>query len=205
LFPCFKHLQPNRELLSLSSNFGRQGQTLALIITGRGLIDTTAVTFGTDITTQKFTVIDDEHIEAEISIAPGAVLGPRSFQVTSANTVVESEDFDLRFEVTAPIAPRIFSISPNSGLQGSNETLTIEGVGLTGASQVEFSGTDLTIRDILVVDDSQLTATLVISGRAPAGFQQFQVTVTTPGGSGILLLRFDVMTGIIAPDDPEEI
>ena len=59
--------------------------------------------------------------------------------------------------------------------------------------------------DILVVDDSQLTATLVISGRAPAGFQQFQVTVTTPGGSGILLLRFDVMTGIIAPDDPEEI
>jgi hypothetical protein len=196
---------PLVKLSSVSSNSGRQGQTLSLIIMGKGLIDTTAVTFGNDITTQKFTVIDDQQIEVEISIAPGAALGSRSFQVTTAHVVVESEDFDLSFEVMAPIVPRIFRIRPTSGFQGSNLTLTIEGIGLSGASRVEFSGTGLTTRDITVIDDEQLTATLVISDRASAGLQQFQVTVTTAGGSGLFRLNFDVMTGIIVPDRPDEL
>ena len=75
------------------------------------------------------------------------------------------------------------SINPTSGTQGTQSLqATISGQNLSGAQDVTFSGTGVTLNRIISSDANSITADIAIAANARAGARSF--TVTTPGGRG---------------------
>jgi hypothetical protein len=77
--------------------------------------------------------------------------------------------------------PTLTSIAPNTGDQNTSETVTLTGVGLTGATALNISGGGITFSGLTVVNDTTITATFSIS--ATAALTARNVTVTTPAGT----------------------
>lgn len=75
---------------------------------------------------------------------------------------------------TPVAAPMISAISPTSGAAAGGESIVISGAGLTGATEVQFGGTDAA--SFTVDSDTQITA------MTPPLTGEFDVTVTTPAG-----------------------
>ncbi len=77
-----------------------------------------------------------------------------------------------------PVAPSITSLSPNTGSTAGGNTVTINGSAFTGATDVNFAGTDFPSGSFTVVSDSKITLT------APAhAAGTFDVTVTNAIGT----------------------
>jgi Tol biopolymer transport system component len=75
---------PPAHAMSISPNQGTQGQTLDnVIITGNGFIEVARVSFGDGITVNSYRVTSYAQIRLNITIAPGAMVGPRNVSVTS--------------------------------------------------------------------------------------------------------------------------
>jgi hypothetical protein len=80
--------------------------------------------------------------------------------------------------------PKLSSITPNTGLRGTNVAVTLIGsdlVALAGATSVNVSGAGVTVTSITVVSDSEIMATFSIT--TTAGLTTRNVTVTTPNGT----------------------
>lgn len=74
----------------------------------------------------------------------------------------------------APVSPAITGVSPTTGAAGTSVTIT--GLGFTGATAVQFGGTDAT--QMNVASDTQITATSPTGGTGAV-----DITVTTPAGT----------------------
>lgn len=92
--------------------------------------------------------------------------------------------------VSATVGPYIQSISPGNFTRGTSTSVTINGVGLTGATALRFitaSGsidTSITVSNISVTPDgSSLTATITVSAGSAVG-SRF-VIIATPNGDSI--------------------
>jgi len=101
--------------------------------------------------------------------------------------------------VSATAGPYIQSISPNSVTRGTSVSVTINGVGLTGATTLRLinasgaNDTSITVSNIVVSGDgTSLTATLTIAGGAALGTRV--MVIPTPNGDSI---RVDVGTNTI--------
>ncbi|GAI53247.1 unnamed protein product, partial [marine sediment metagenome] len=68
---------------SVSPDSGEQGATLEVTIGGTNFTGATAVSFGTGITVNSFTVVSATQITASISISATATLGLRDVSVTT--------------------------------------------------------------------------------------------------------------------------
>ncbi len=79
--------------------------------------------------------------------------------------------------VAAP--PTVTGLSPSSGPAAGGTSVTITGIGFTGATAVDFGTTAAT--DVVVVNDTTITAD------SPAGSGVADVTVTTPIGTSAKL------------------
>ena len=79
------------------------------------------------------------------------------------------------FESTFAAAPTVTAISPATGPATGGTTVTITGMGFTGATAVDFGNT--AAASFTVVSDTQITAT------SPLGTGTVDVTVTTPAGT----------------------
>ncbi len=89
-------------LLSISPEAVYQRETVEMTITGTGLSDVNEVIFlGSGLSSDRVTVVDDTQVTFELTIDKEAALGPRLFQVRTANDVLESLKFDLQIEVLA--------------------------------------------------------------------------------------------------------
>jgi hypothetical protein len=82
-------------------------------------------------------------------------------------------------EVQGLVHPVLSSISPTSGFRGNNYDVTLTGTGLTGGT-VAVSGTNVTASNVVVVSDTQITATFAIAPAAATGARN--VSVTTSNG-----------------------
>jgi hypothetical protein len=80
-----------------------------------------------------------------------------------------------------PPAPRLTSIAPNSGNQGSSVPVTLTGTALTGATAVHINDPNITVSGITVVNDTTVTTTFTIAPVTVAGAKT--VSVSTPGGT----------------------
>ncbi len=96
--------------------------------------------------------------------------------------------------VSATMGPHIQSITPNSLSRGTAVSITINGVGLTGATTLRFinasgsNDTSITVSNVVVsADGTSLTATLTVSGGAALGTRI--IIVPTPNGDS---MRVDV-------------
>ncbi|MEU8587329.1 IPT/TIG domain-containing protein [Streptomyces sp. NPDC048664] len=78
--------------------------------------------------------------------------------------------------------PVVSSVSPNQGPNLGGTSVTITGIGLTGATLVRFGANPAT--NVIVVSSTQITAT------TPAGSGTVNVSVTTPGGTSSQTVPF---------------
>jgi hypothetical protein len=142
---------------------GEAGGTM-VAITGTGLGDTSAVSFGSAPATT-FTVVSGTQIVAVSPPGTGAV----NVSVTTGNGHSNGSPFTYRS------APTASSVDPNAGPQNGGNTVIIRGAGFDGATAVTFGGTAAT--SFVVVSDSMITAV------TPGGHGPVTVIVTTPIGT----------------------
>ena len=92
--------------------------------------------------------------------------------------------------VSATKGPHIQSISPGNITHGTSVTLTVNGIGLSGATAIRFitasgaNDTTITVSNIVVNGDgTSLTATLTVSGSSALGNRV--VFISTPNGDTV--------------------
>jgi hypothetical protein len=74
---------PAPDVTSVNPDSGNQGQTLEAVIIGTNLGGATVVSFGDNITINSYALDSDIQVTANISIAAGAITGPRDVSVTT--------------------------------------------------------------------------------------------------------------------------
>ncbi len=134
-------------------------------IWGANFTGVTAVNFGTTAATS-FTLVSDTEVTAT---SPGGT-GVVDVTVTTPGGISATSSSD-HFSYT----PVVAAIGPAFGKPAGGTQITIEGLGLTGVTAVNFGSTAAT--SFTVVSDTQITAT------APAGTGVVDVTVVSPTGT----------------------
>jgi len=88
--------------------------------------------------------------------------------------------------ISAADVPVITTINPSSGAPGATlNGVVIIGTDLTGTTAVTFSGNGVTASNIVEISDTQITATVTITGAALPGMRN--VTVTSAKGTSASL------------------
>jgi branched-chain amino acid transport system substrate-binding protein len=184
----------NVTVTGISPSSGEVEDTLAVTITGTNFTDASAVSFGSGITVNSFTVDSETRITANISIAATTTAGLRDVTVT---TPIGTGTRTGGFTVTGglPPPPTVTGTSPGSAKVGDTLDVTITGTNLTGASAVSF-GSEITVNSFTVDSATQITAELTIDTAAGTGTRD--VSVTTPNGTGTDTGGFTV-SGLQAP------
>ncbi len=170
---------------SIEPGSGYPGQTLNVVIEGRGLAGATAVNLGSGIVVS-ITGTSPTQITAGITISDSAEIGDRDVSVsTPGGTSTKT----AAFGVDPLPSPTIVSVSPLSGVQGQSLTATLTGTDLGGAMAVDF-GSGIAVTGHAVKSSTQITAGITIEGSAAVGLRD--VSVTAPGGTAILEGGFSV-------------
>jgi len=85
--------------------------------------------------------------------------------------------------------PTVLSATPNSAKRGETKDIVLAGTLLTGATAVDF-GALITVDHFHVDSDNQVTANIILGSGATLGARD--VSITTPGGVGVLTAGFTV-------------
>jgi hypothetical protein len=172
-------------IASLSPDYGSQGATLGVTITGRNFSGASDLRFGTGIALNSFTVLDSNKIAADITIVAGAAIGAMDVSV-----VTPGGFFSLPNGFTVKQGlPSIISIIPDNGSQGATLTIIINGSNLGGATSVSF-GSGVAVQSFSNLSPTQLSVNLTIGEDAATGVRD--ISVTTPGGSSTLGNSFSI-------------
>ena len=174
-------------LTSISPASGNRGTTgLAVTLTGTGLTGTTAVNFAnTGVMVTGFTVTSATTVTATINIAAGATAGAGNVTVTGAGGTSNA----VTFTVTVPPIG-LTSISPNTGVLGTTETVTLTGISFQGtvalpahnATSIGITGSGISYTGFTVVNDTTITASFTISS-ATSTLGAHNITVATTTGA----------------------
>jgi len=153
-------------ITSLTPTSGPAAGGTAVTITGTGFTGATGATFGGTAGTA-FTVVNDTTI---------TVTSPAHVPAT-VDVVVQHPNGDSQpGAFTFLAAPAILSLTPTSGPETGDTTVTITGTGFTGATGVTFGGTAGS--GFAVVNDT--TITVVTPAHAPGATD---VVVQSPNGT----------------------
>src|SRR2546426_4236298 len=86
--------------------------------------------------------------------------------------------------LSLPIVPTISSVSPSTGLQGANLTVTVTGTNFKAGASAGV-GAGITVGSTTVVSSTQLSVALAIEATAAMGARD--VTVSNPDGQSVVL------------------
>ncbi len=130
-----------------------------------------------------------------IAISPLAAVGNRTVTLTTGAQSASSLDAGSFFAVTAGNAA-VAQVSPSSGRQAENLTVTVTGTNthLANGSTVMSFGGDITVTSVLV--NSPTSATVNISVSPSASLGAHTVTATTLGEVATLSNGFTVTAGL---------
>jgi hypothetical protein len=163
-------------LASISSTSGAQGNNATITLTGLGTHWETAATnvsLGAGINVGNITVNNSHSLSANISIGPGAAVGPRTVTVTTNGEIVS---LSSAFNVTAA-TPYLSNVTPTSGQQGQqNLNVVITGVYTTfaaGPLSANF-GPNITVNSVIANSDTSATANISIANTAATDDYQRQ-------------------------------
>jgi hypothetical protein len=157
------------------------GAPVAAVIGGSNLSGATAVTFTDPAVTAVVDSSTAVSVNITVTVAGGAVPGPKAFSVTTPGGTANSPG-GVNFNVTGVIpAPTITLIDVHTGAQGATVAAVITGTNLTGASGVAFSGAGITATIQPGGTATTLPISIIIGAAATVGARTF--TVTTPGGT----------------------
>ncbi len=163
-------------IASVNPNQGIQGQTENVTITGNYFTGATLVSFGPGITVNSFTVDNNTQITVSITIDGAATAGYRDVSVTTP----DGSDTEANAFLVVGI-PTISSVSPSQAVQGQALSITITGTNLLGVTTVDF-GSWITVNGFTVDSNTQITASITVSGLATPGARS--VSVTNAAGTG---------------------
>ncbi|HEY1902662.1 MAG TPA: Ig-like domain-containing protein [Terracidiphilus sp.] len=194
-------------LLAISPNVGQQGTTATVQILGRFTnfnASTTSAAFNQDIMVTSINVIDSENMTANITISPNAYVDSGSpcghvLTITTGNEQVSTSQTpgsEYNFCVQQG-AEEITAVAPNSGLQGSSESVTITGSAtnfINGVSTVSLGDSGIAEGTVVVASPTSLTVPLAISTSSSTGYHT--VTVTTLGEVATQQFAFTVVPGV---------
>lgn len=174
---------------------GNQNTTLNVVVTGLSthfVQGTTTASFGAGITVNSVTVTNATSARVNITIQAAAALGARTVTMTT-NTEVATET--NAFTVVTGI-PQVAGVVPGTGAQGTSVSLTVTGLFTNFASnvsQLTFSGSGITVNQVVVNSSTQLTAQVSVASNALPGPRT--VTVTTNTEAASLIGGFTVVAG----------
>jgi Bacterial Ig domain/IPT/TIG domain len=168
---------PAPGLASCSPASGIQGSIVPVTLTGSNFISgATVVVSNAGVTVSSITVVSATQITAMFTLAASAPLGAANVTVTTSG----GTSAPTVFTVNAP-PPVVTSISPGSGRLAFSEFVTISGTGFAAGATVAVSDPEVTVRNVTIVDSTQITATFDVGFGASLGAAN--VTVTTSGGT----------------------
>ena len=172
-----------------SPSSGHQGDTSdSITLTGQFthfVQGQTSVTFGSsDITVipGSVTVNSATSVTVSISIAVTALIGAHNVAVTTGSEVAVGNSV---FTVLAGL-PAV-SLSPNSGVQGTNPTITITGTFTNftqGQTTANFGGSDITAGAVTVNSPTQATVQIQISVAASLGQRTISINTGSQSAPG---------------------
>ena len=154
----------------VASDVGPLGGGTTVTIVGADLDGATAVSFGLNAGT--ITADSDDQITA---ISPAGDAGAVEVTVTTPGGISQPT-LDDQFTYYAP--PTVTGISPTSGAADGIGSVTISGMNLAGATEVEFGNSQGGIQ-------SDSAGQIVARFPVGTGGQSVQVTVITPGGMAV--------------------
>ncbi len=174
---------------AVSPNSGPAAGGTGVTITGTGFTGATAVDFGGSNAATGVIVNSDTSISATSPSGSGTV----DVTVTApGGTSAANPPGDQFTYVGVPPAPTVTAVSPNSGPAAGGTGVTITGTGFTGATAVDFGGSNAAT-GVIVNSDTSISAT------SPSGSGTVDVTVTAPGGTSAANPPGDQFTYIAAP------
>ena len=187
-------------ILQVTPAAAQQGQTLTLAVIGQFtsfVNGTTTASLGEGITVNSVTVTSATSASVNVTIAALATIGTRTVTLTTGGQSASSLDGGSFFSVTRGPAA-IASVTPSSGRQGQNLTVTVTGTATHFASgSTAFSfGSSITVTS--AVFNSPTSATLDISIPPGAALGALTVTATTLGEFAELANAFTVTPGLPA-------
>ncbi len=165
-----------------------RGVTTAIVMTGTNYVYGTEVTFGVGVDVMSFTIDSSTQITAQVFVHWDGVAGARDanvYNIAGAATLASG------FTVTLP-TPVVSGLSHSIGQQGmSNVQLLVSGTGFFDTSVVAFSGTGVTVNAFTIVGYNLIAADISIG--SSAALTNRDVSVTTPGGTGTLTAKYQVI------------
>ncbi len=170
-------------LTNLSPSTGVQGSSVNITLTGTNFASgATVAVSGSGVTASNVSVVSATQITATLVIGAAAATGSYNVSVTTGGSTTNA----LPFTVTASSggAPVLTSITPSSGAPGTSVNVTLAGSNFTPQSSVRLSGLGASVRNVVVVSATQITATFVLSSTTAAG-QDNVFVVTAAGNSNI--------------------
>ena len=175
------HASGGPVVTSVSPNVGPISGGTSVTITGIGFTNATHVAFlgGGILDWARFVVVSDTEITATSPSKDSGVVDDIQVEVSGGGSALTSADqFTYGFTPPPPPSTVITSLSPTSGPIFSGGVITISGSGLSGTTEVEFSG--VYAGTFTVVNDNTITLTPASQFGAP---RTVDVTVITPHGN----------------------
>lgn len=169
-------------LASITPTSATQGETKAVTLTGTNFASGATVNVdGAGITVSNVNYVSSTAINATFTLATNATTGSHNVTVSSGGTTTSA----VSFTVNAIGPPTLATLSPASGIQGQNVSVTLTGTNFISGGTVTVSGTGVSVINVAVVDATHVTATFAIAPNATLGDRN--VTVATTAGTSAIL------------------
>jgi len=102
----------------------------------------------------------------------------------------------------AGLVPVVASVTPDEARESDSHTIIVAGSNFAGATSVSF-GAEITVDSFVVDSATQITAEITIPLGATLG--AYDVSVTTPDGTGTLASSFTILSAIFSLNTPARI
>jgi hypothetical protein len=160
-------------ITKISPAIGPLTGSTTVTITGTGFTGATGVYFGTAAATN-VVVVSATQVTASSPAHSAGIVDVTVATPGGVSAISAADKFT--YQVSTPVTPVVTAVSPSTGSVAGGTTVTITGLGFTGATLVNFGTVAAT--NLVVVSTTQITVT---SPAQPVGV--VDVTVTSPGGT----------------------
>jgi hypothetical protein len=183
---------PAPTIATVAPAIGARLGHMDVVITGTNFITgVTSVDFGAGIVVNQTVINTPTQLTATITISAAAGVGARSVSVTNAAPGGGTATKTTAFTVQNPV-PTLASVTPTNGDQLKTLNVVFDGSGfINGVSSVNL-GTGITVNSQTVVSDTQITASITVTGSAATGPRDIWANLSPGGGSAVLTNGFVV-------------
>lgn len=169
---------PAPVLTSITPNNGAPGTSVSVTLSGNYFLSNARVSTDSPyVTGTNVNVVSFTQATATLVIASNAVIETVDVIVSTSSGSSSS----VPFAVTKPSAPTLTSTTPGSAPQGGSVPVTLTGTNFTSGATVAVANPGVTVSNVNVVSQTQITATFTVAAGASVGATS--VTVTTAGGT----------------------